>query len=111
MFYSELIQIESVIIAMDELDLKDEHKSHLSKLVDSTVHHTIMELILSKLSKSDQVEFVKLYNQDPHNREIIKFLNSKVAGIDQEIKQAAVKLKNELHEDIRESSKFKIQND
>lgn len=105
MFYAELVKVESIIVALDELNLKDDHKKHLSKLVDSTIHHTIMDLILSKLSKSDQAEFIKIYNQDPRSKEIMKFLNSKISGIDQEIEIAAKKLKVELHEDIKEARK------
>ncbi len=106
MFYSELVKIESVIVLLDEMKLKDDHKKHLSKLVDSTVHHTIMDLILSKLSKLDQAEFIKIYNQDPRSKELLKFLNSKVSGIDKEIEEVAKKLKVELHEDIKASSKL-----
>lgn len=107
MFYSDLVEIETIIIALDEMKLDDHHKKHLSSLVDSTIHHTIMDLILSKLEPTDRAEFIKLYNQDPKNKEIRKFLNDKIDGIDNEIKTAAKKLKEELHQDIKESKKIK----
>jgi DNA-directed RNA polymerase specialized sigma24 family protein len=107
MFYSDLVKIETIIISLEELNLADHHKKHLSSLVDSTVHNTIMELVLSKLSSSDRADFIKLYNEDPHNKDLMKFLNTKVDKIEEHIQEAAKKLKDELHEDLREAKTLK----
>lgn len=106
-FYSHLIQIDDLVVAMEELELEDNHKEHLSSLADSTVHHTILELILAKLSKSDREIFLKMVHKNPQDPKLMEFVNNRVDGIEGEIKEVAKKLKQELHEDIKEAKKEK----
>lgn len=104
-FYSHLIEIESVIVKLDELDLTSEQKHHLAGLVDSTIHNTVLDIILSKLSESDKEAFLHRLKKDPEDEEIMNFVNSKVEGIEKDITEAVKKLKEELHEDIKEAHK------
>lgn len=104
-FYEEIIEIESVLIELDELELKDEHKKHLAKLVDSTIHHTVLDIILSKLPQEEKAVFLARLKNNPRDKELRKFLNTKVEGIEKDIKEAVEKLKKELHEDIKEAKK------
>jgi len=104
-FYSKYIEVESLVIALNELDLSEEEKMHLSALVDSTIHHTILDVILSKLNPDDKKIFLERFNNDPENEELMDFLKDKVEDIDDEIKKAAKQLKEELHEDMKEAKK------
>ncbi|MDO8639047.1 MAG: hypothetical protein Q7R43_05725 [Candidatus Daviesbacteria bacterium] len=104
-FYSHLVEIESVTLALDNMNLSYSQKKHLASLIDSTIHHTILDLIFSKLSKTDKELLVEKIKKNPEDKEIMKILNDKVENIDMEIKEAVSKLKKELHEDMEESQK------
>lgn len=102
-FYSDIVEIEEILVKLDELNLTDEQKIHLSALVDSTLHHTILDLILSKLSDTDKKAFLHRLQEDPENRQLMEFLTDKIDGIEDEITRAVKKLKEELHEDLKEA--------
>ncbi len=104
-FYSHLVEIESVVIKLAELDLTDDQKKHLASLVDSTIHHTVLDLVLSKLSEEDKKIFLKKLGDDPQDKQLLEFLGEKIEGVEDEIKQVVKELKKELHEDLKEAKK------
>lgn len=103
-WYTHLIKIESVIIELDKMDLSKEEKLHLAHLVDSSLHHTILDAILSELSDEDKVVFINHLKADDHDK-IWKFLNEKADGVEDKIKKVAEDLKSQLHEDIKKALK------
>ncbi|MFH0937120.1 MAG: hypothetical protein V1808_02420 [Candidatus Daviesbacteria bacterium] len=104
-FYSHLIEIEEITIKLEEMNLSNEQKLHLASLLDSTIHHTVLDLILSKLSEEDRKDFLRQLENDSEDKKIMEFLSVKVENIEEEIKEVAKKLKKELHEDIEEAKK------
>lgn len=102
-FYSYLIEIESLIGALDELNLKDHHKHNLAALIDSSLHYTILDAILSELSEEDKKYFLKRLSKDPESLELMDFLNSRVDKIEDKIKSSAKQLKEELRREIKEA--------
>ena len=105
-FYSHLVGIESINFKLDEMDLSDEEKLHLAQLVDSSLHHRVLDAILSQLSDSDKRAFINYLKEDDHDK-IWKFLNEKIDEVENKIKKAAEDLTGELHEDIRKAHKLK----
>lgn len=103
-FYSHLIEIESILVELDKLDLKDEQKVHLTSLIDSSLHHTILDAILSQLSDSDKRVFMS-HVTNKKEKEIWELLNSRVDKVEEKIKKAAQELKTKMHEDIKELKK------
>lgn len=101
-FYSHLIEIESIIVELDKLDLSEDQRHHLASLVDSSIHHTILDAILSELSVADKRVFLQHLNEDDHER-IWKFLNEKVDKLEEKIKKAANDLKRQLHDDLKKA--------
>lgn len=101
-FYSHLIEIESIIVELDKMDLTDEQKSHLSNLIDSSLHHTILDAVLSELSDSEKKVFLQFLHEEDHNK-IWQFLNEKVDSIEDKIKKVADDLVKEMHEDIKKA--------
>lgn len=101
-FYSHLIEIESIIIELDKLDLSMEQKQHLTSLVDSSLHHTILDAVLSELSDADKKVFLNHLKENNHSK-IWKFLNEKVDAVEEKIKKTADDLKTELHKDLKEA--------
>ena len=101
-FYSELIEIQSIIIELDNMNLSDKEKTHLAHLFDSTLHHTILDAVLSELSPEDKEKFLEHLSKE-ENDKIWELLNSKVDNIEEKIKKTAEDLKKEMHKDIKES--------
>ena len=101
-FYDHLVEAESLIVELDSLDLTSEQKIHLTSLIDSSLHSTILDAILSELSNQDKVAFIKHLEEDDQEK-IWKFLNSKVENIENKIKKTSEDLKYHLHEDLKKS--------
>jgi hypothetical protein len=102
-FYSQLIEVHSVTQKLDELNMQDDHKAHLANLVDSHIHHTVMDVILSELSEEDKLLFLEKISENPEDPELLQFLNTRSEKIEEKIKKAVEDLKKELHEDIEKS--------
>lgn len=102
-FYSYLIEVESLVGALDELNLKDHHKHNLTSLIDSSLHHTVLDAILSQLSESDKKFFLKRLSEEPESLELMDFLNSRIGKIEDKIRQTADDLKQALHKDIKDA--------
>lgn len=105
-FYSHLIEIESILVELDELDLHKEQKNHLTSLIDSSLHHTILDAILSHLQDPEKRVFMQHVTGGNHDK-IWKFLNGKVEGVEDKIKKAAEDLSFLLHEDLKQSKIIK----
>lgn len=101
-FYSHLVETDSIVLLINELDITDEEKAHLISLVDSQLHHTILDAILSELSEVDKRKFLKHLLDEDHES-LWNHLNDKVDNIEEKIKKAAEDLKKELHQDIKEA--------
>ena len=103
-FYTHLVEIESIVIELDQMDLTKEQKIHLTSIIDSTLHHTVLDAVLSELSDQDKRVFLNHLKEDNHDK-IWKFLNEKVDNVEDKIKKVAEDLKMKLHKDLRESKK------
>ena len=101
-FYTHLVEIESVIEELDNLDLSSEQKVHLASLIDSSLHHTILDAIFSELAESDKKVLLNFLKMDDHYQ-TWKFLNEKVDGIEEKIKKVAEDLIVELKKDLKEA--------
>lgn len=105
-FYSHLIEIESVIIEMDKLDLTLEQKHHLAHLVDSSIHSKILDTVLSELKEEDKKYFLNYLKKEEHIK-IWELLNEKADKIEDKIKTAIDTLKMEIKKDINRARKEK----
>lgn len=105
-FYQHLISIESLIIELDQMDLSQEEKMHLSALIDSSLHHKILDVVLSQLREEDKQKFLLHLSRQEHDQ-LWELLNSRVDNIEDKIKRTADELKEELHKDIKEAKQKK----
>lgn len=101
-FYAHLIEIESLTVELDKIDLAKYQKHELAKLIDANVHNVIMDAIFSKLSEEEKQKFAGIVSSKDHEK-IWNFLKSKIEDIENEIKKAALDIKKKLHEDIQEA--------
>jgi hypothetical protein len=109
-FYSHLIEYESLIIELDQLELSEKEKHDLATLADSNLHHTILDNIFSELGEEDKHKFLDHINEENHDK-IWALLNEKVERIEEKIKKAAHELKEEMKADIRQAKEKRIQNE
>lgn len=105
-FYSHIVETESIEIALAEMDISDQERRHLLEIAHSSLHHTVVDTILSELSPEDKEIFLDHLAANRHD-EIWKLLNKKTTNIEEKIRLAAKELKKKLHEDIKEEVKKK----
>lgn len=105
-FYAHLVEIESLHIEIDNLDLTDEERGELKNLINSNFHHSILDTVLSELQEEDKKKFLEHFTNDDHEK-IWEHLKSKTENIQEKIKKAAEKLKNEFLKDIKEAKEKK----
>lgn len=101
-FYSHIIETDSLTVALQSLDLNEDEHKHLEMLIESTIHHEIIDAILSELSDDDKKVFLKHLASDNHEK-VWEHLMEKVDSVEEKIKKAAHELKKELHRDIEET--------
>lgn len=106
-FYTKIITIETLIAELHDLDLSDGERHHLASLVDSSLHHVILDEILSQLTPTDKKAFIHRLKTNPEEPEIMEFLNEKIEGVEEKIKKVADELVLEMHRDIREAKRVK----
>lgn len=101
-FYSHIVEIDSVIVELNKMDLSENEKKHLIEIADSSMYHAVLDAILSELSQDDKKIFLKHLSSEDHEK-TWQHLNSKINNIEQKIKKTAEELKNQLHKDIKEA--------
>lgn len=101
-FYTRLVEIESVYLELEKIDLTPKHKNLLADLLDSLIHHTILELVLSQLSNDDKLVFLN-HLKTKDEAKIWEFLNMKIDKIEDKIKTSIEDLRLELHKDINDA--------
>ncbi len=104
LFYSHLIEIESIIVELDQMGLSSREKTRLAAILDDSLHHTILDAIFTQLSDEDKKVFVMHLSKGSHDK-IWDFLNKKIDHVEDKIKAVAEELKKELHKDILEARK------
>jgi hypothetical protein len=104
--YAKYISTESILMEVDTLGLSISEKQHLIKLVDQSLHHAILDEILSSLSSQDKKIFLHRLQQGDE-KELMDFLNKQVDNIEEKIKTASSRLVEELHQDIKEAKRLK----
>jgi hypothetical protein len=103
-FYSHVVETESLVVKLERLNLKEDEKAHLLSLMESSLHHVILDAILSELSADDKKLFLKGLASEDHDA-VWTFLKKKIDNIEGKIEKAADDLKKELHSDIDEIEK------
>lgn len=102
-FYTHIIDTSTLSLELGDMDLTQQERAHLISLIDSSIHHEILDLILSELNPEDKKTFLTHLASEDHDK-VWKFLNEKVENIEEKIKKTAEDLKQELHKDIKEAT-------
>jgi len=100
-FYTHIIDTSTLSLEIGNMDLTPKERLELISLIDSNIHHEILDLILSELKPEDKKNFLIHLASEDHDK-IWKLLKDKVDNIEGKIKKTAEDLKKELHKDIKE---------
>lgn len=103
-FYSHIIEIESIYTILDVMDLDHDEKHELIVIIESTVHHTIIDTVLSELSEKDKKTFLHHVSKKDHDK-VWKHLKENVEQVEHKINRAVNILLQELHLDVEEAKK------
>ena len=101
-FYTHIVDTSTLSLEIGDMDLTPKERLHLISLIDSNIHHEILDLILSELNIEDKKIFLTHLASEDHDK-VWKFLNQKVDNIEEKIKKTAEDLKKELYKDIKET--------
>lgn len=101
-FYTHLISTEPLVVALNDLNMTEEERIHLTTIVEQTMHQTILDAVLSELSEEDKKLFLTHLATDDHEA-TWEFLTQRIEKIEEKIKKTANDLARELHEDIKET--------
>ncbi len=101
-FYDHLIVIEELIVELDSLDA--ENRQRILSLVDETLHHHVLDTILTHLPKVHHEIFLERYYKDPSDPDLLTFLKQKsTVDIEKLIAEKAKKVKKDIHATISKS--------
>lgn len=104
-FYSHIVEVETLYVALDGLSLADSEKEHLKELIDTNLYHTILDAVLSELPEQDRKMFLDKLAEEDHEK-TMDFLQKRILNIEDKIKKTAKDLVKEMHEDITEAKKI-----
>ena len=103
-FYDHLIIREEITAQLDLHKVDPEEREELLQLVDETLHHTTLNVILNHLPKEHHPEFMSKFHSAPHDESLLDYLQQKItADIQSEIKIQAAKIKKEILQEIKKS--------
>lgn len=105
-FYDHLTVIEEVTTELDLYKISPDEREELVRIVDETMHHRILDLILTHLPKDKHHTFLTGFHQNPQDLKHLEFLRREIsAEIDQKIKEEAKKVKQEILAEIKRARK------
>jgi len=101
-FYHHIVQIDTIHIALSDLDLEPHEREQLVTIAQTNIHHSVIDTILSELTNDDKKTFLILVaHEEPKQNEIWDFLNLKVDQAESKIKKTIDELVKSMHEDIK----------
>jgi hypothetical protein len=105
-FYDHLVLREEITLELDNYHLSTEEKEDLINIIDETLHHHILNLILSHLPKTKHQEFISRLHTRPDDSGLLDFLKTHAgSGIEEDIKSHAAKIKKDILNEIKKSKK------
>lgn len=101
-FYTHLVEVEEIYLEIEKLEITKGNKKYLSTLVESSVHHTIVNAVLSELP-NDQKKLVINHLLKKNHHGVWKVIGPKKDLVENKIKKTFKELKNEILKDIKDS--------
>jgi hypothetical protein len=103
-FYSHLITLESIHIALNDLDLEVHEREELLTFAETTLHHTVLDIVLTELPAEEKKKFLSNVHTNDHEA-VWLHIKQHIEEVEEKIKAAAKQLEATLHQDIKEVKK------
>lgn len=106
-FYDHLIVIEEITAILDGHHLTQSERHDLLNYIDQTLHHHILDTILTHLPAEYHTEFLSRFHDTPHDPKIMFFLqeHGKV-NMERAILKEANRVKKEILSMIETSKRI-----
>ncbi len=101
-FYSHIIEITPLHSSLDGLELEQEEKAHLLSLIESSLHHAILDTLLSELTDEHKKVFLSFVIKNEH-QDAWKLVVTNIPEAEHKIRKTAQSLIDAMHEDIQEA--------
>lgn len=102
LFFDHLIEFEEIEIELKKLDVTHEERIELERLIDSMVHHRVVDRILTHLPAEHHEEFLDKYYKKPYDPVLLSWINQRIEeSVEKHVKDEVAKLKKEILKDLR----------
>ena len=102
-FYDHLTLHEEITAKLDIQHLDPQEREELVDLIDQTLHHHVLDLILTHLPREHHADFVSRLHAAPHDLSLLDYLKTHIPDIEAKISSHAAKVKKEILSDIKKS--------
>ncbi len=87
-FYSHIITIEPVQNRLSELDIQDNEREELIEILNSHIHVTVIDIILSELDEGKKKEFLHLIGIKEDGDSVWDFVLTNIGEGEDKVKKA-----------------------
>ena len=101
LFYDHLVLTHELHSEVEMLDVEKKYKVEIVEVIEETIHHEVLHLILNELDEKHHAYFLEIYHQKPHDPSLMEFLKSNVIGIEEKLKNLWAGTKYKLLKEIR----------
>ena len=99
LFYDHLlIPLHGIYAHIEHLEIDAKDKRELIQIIDSTTHHTILDVILKHLHHDHHQTFLEKIHRSPHDPQHLNWLKTHIPAIENKISQRVKQLRAELLE-------------
>jgi hypothetical protein len=108
LFFDHLVIKEELEFELNSYQLSAEDKDDLIAIIDTTLTHHVLNVLLNYLPKELHEEFIAGFQKNPDDVGHLNYLKSHAhPEIEKEIKKIAAKVKSEILTEIRKHRKKK----
>ncbi|MFH1749996.1 MAG: hypothetical protein ABH837_03870 [bacterium] len=100
-FFSHLLDTDQLIMMVERLLEIEEEKLEILDMIDSTLHHRVIDKVLDELDDRHHELFMTEYSRDPGNEELLYFLKKHIPDIEDKIQLESKATQSSLFEDIK----------
>lgn len=99
-FYTHLVPMDTIVFELYKLDMSDQERVELLDGIQSHLHLTVVDIVLSRLAEKDKKLFIEHMQKNTHVTTMY-FVKERINDIEHHILHAADELKHELIRDMR----------
>lgn len=104
-FYDHLVIREEITEELDRYELTIDEREEIVRLVDETLHHHVLDVILTHLPKEKHQKFLAEFHKAPHDPKLLEDLKNDFSDIEEKISDEAKRIKKELLAEIKRTAK------